>query len=298
MARTAQHVEENKGHKTRSRIATVLTNLVLIASLALLACTAFFTVFLASKDLTFFGYKPYVISSESMAPEYLRYDVVIIKSGGYDQIRKGEVIAFRAKPIDNEPAFHRVVSIAEAGITTKGDANTNVDRDLVTTQNLLGREVFKITILRYLIPMLSTPQGIFFVVVLPVLFLIVLVIFLHQLRMMRIRQVEQSNAQELEDARLAYLSRIAQEGLNGRGGLGVRGESGGHAALDGQDHPVGQQALGSEHDAHDNQSESDNFADYANLVNNADPAHHTDPASHSAGHPPDEPRPEQESAHD
>ncbi|MFT8592831.1 MAG: signal peptidase I [Bifidobacterium sp.] len=295
MARTAQHVEENKGHKTRSRIATVLTNLVLIASLALLACTAFFTVFLASKDLTFFGYKPYVISSESMAPEYLRYDVVIIKSGGYDQIRKGEVIAFRAKPIDNEPAFHRVVSIAEAGITTKGDANTNVDRDLVTTQNLLGREVFKITILRYLIPMLSTPQGIFFVVVLPVLFLIVLVIFLHQLRMMRIRQVEQSNAQELEDARLAYLSRIAQEGLNGQGvlgGLGVHGE------LDGQDNPGGQQALGSDHDAHNSQRESANFADHANLVNNADLANPADPTNHSIGHPPDEPRPEQEPAHD
>lgn len=89
-----------------------------------------------------------VITSESMTPILNIGDIVFIQPARVDDIRVGDVIAFRGSP--STVIIHRVEDILEyPGVTyllTKGDANDVVDQSVgmphITYKNLLGRTLF------------------------------------------------------------------------------------------------------------------------------------------------------------
>ncbi len=86
----------------------------------------------------FSGIKPFVVTSGSMEPAVPTGS--IIYTVGEKVYKKGDVIAFSS---NKESISHRIVGTAQLGpqvyFSTKGDANTLQDGDLVLPQNVYGK---------------------------------------------------------------------------------------------------------------------------------------------------------------
>lgn len=163
-----------KQEKVWQRFVRYTLNLILVLALGLLIFVGVSAARLNKDDAFLACYKPFVISSDSMAPTYLKNGLVLIKQGDFSTIKTGEMIAFKAQALDGKPAFHRVVEITSEGIVTKGDANKIKDSQVVTKQAYLGHEVWHTNITVELLPLLKTPKGIIYLVVLPVILIILL----------------------------------------------------------------------------------------------------------------------------
>jgi len=96
-------------------------------------------------SLGVFSYSPRVILSGSMQPNIDIGDIVIIKEINAEQARVGDVIMF---PLNNMLVTHRVIDIQQKDgkkyFTTKGDGNTEPERDPVIEENVIGKVIMVI----------------------------------------------------------------------------------------------------------------------------------------------------------
>ena len=96
-------------------------------------------------SLGVFSYSPRVILSGSMQPNIDIGDIVIIKEINAEQARVGDVIMF---PLNNMLVTHRVIDIQQKDgkkyFTTKGDGNTEPERDPVIEENVKGKVIMVI----------------------------------------------------------------------------------------------------------------------------------------------------------
>ena len=90
-----------------------------------------------------------------MRPEFDRGSVVVIeridkKYDNYDEIKKGEIIAFR---IEDKVVVHRLVNIVkvddETFYYTKGDANKKIDNYTVEKSDIIGIVKIKVPYIGY-----------------------------------------------------------------------------------------------------------------------------------------------------
>lgn len=95
--------------------------------------------------INIFGYKSYIIKTNSMEPTIGINDVVIAKKVEKKEIKKGDVITFLQ---DGEVITHRITQIDEEGnYTTKGDNNNIEDTFKITYDNIEGKHVLTIPFL-------------------------------------------------------------------------------------------------------------------------------------------------------
>jgi signal peptidase I len=110
-----------------------------LASLALAAAVA---VALAVAVAAAAGVTPHVEASDSMRPLLRAGDVVWLEDVRAAEARVGDVIAF-AHPDRGDTVLHRVVARRRAGdalaFTTRGDANTGVERWSIDAGGVVGR---------------------------------------------------------------------------------------------------------------------------------------------------------------
>lgn len=97
-----------------------------------------------------FGIKPFVVLSGSMEKEIKTGSIVYVNSNiKVEDIKVGDIIAFR---INNGQATHRVISINDnRTFTTKGDANQTEDLTQVKFENYMGKTIFSIPYLGYIV---------------------------------------------------------------------------------------------------------------------------------------------------
>ena len=89
------------------------------------------------------------VGSGSMSPTYDRGDAVIYQKTKIDDIKIGEILAFKKS---NKVITHRIVNIEKNNkyiIYTKGDANKNIDSRTVNEQEVLGIVKYRIKYLGY-----------------------------------------------------------------------------------------------------------------------------------------------------
>ena len=99
-----------------------------------------------------FGIRPYVVYSGSMEPGIRTGAVVFTKEGSFSP-KKGDIITFR---IDDTVVTHRVTENRNGICTTKGDANKTADPVSVKESQIIGRVVFSLPYLGYVIHFLRT----------------------------------------------------------------------------------------------------------------------------------------------
>lgn len=96
------------------------------------------------------GIRTYAVTSGSMEPDIPTASLVFVKNTSFENLKKGDVITFLIA--DNQTATHRIISVdkKEKKFTTKGDANEQADNKSVSYENVVGKVIFHIPYLGYL----------------------------------------------------------------------------------------------------------------------------------------------------
>ena len=174
-----------KQNEKRKRTKQIVKKLLFVIIIILL-----YNIFLITKSTldktdakSMFGYRAYVITTNSMEPELKKDDVVVIKKAKADNLKQGDIITFKQ---NGETITHRIVQIddIEDGklYITKGDNNNVQDEQGLRFDQIEGKLVIKIPQLGKMVA--SFKNGIIIVLVL----LISAIIYLN-----RITAKERSN---------------------------------------------------------------------------------------------------------
>ncbi len=127
---------------------------------------------------SFYIYKAYLISTESMEPELKKGDAIIIKKVAEDQLRVNDIVTFK---INGEIITHRIVRIddvnSEKFYITKGDNNNVEDPDELRFSDIEGKQIIKIPHLGNIVAGLK--NGIVIILVV----LIALIMYLNRIEM-------------------------------------------------------------------------------------------------------------------
>lgn len=121
----------------------------------------------------------YVVLSGSMSPTFEAGDAIIVRETPPSELEKGDVITYRGTDSTSQPnrVTHRIVGVVEQDdstyFETKGDANEEVDQQLVPAEDVIGHVVFAIPLIGYVISFASSDAGLLAFVVVPSLLLIV-----------------------------------------------------------------------------------------------------------------------------
>ncbi len=166
-----------KAKKIFTVMMSVLSALVFIFGLVIFASVLNAS---AGKVPSVFGFSLLQVTSGSMEPEYMTGSVVLVKQVDVEELKCGDVISFYSadSAIEGKVNTHRIVNIeysfgsGEPIFTTKGDANDAPDSKKVWSGSVIGRVVYDLgTVSGSVISVFKNPNVIFFVIVLPLIFI-------------------------------------------------------------------------------------------------------------------------------
>jgi len=109
-----------------------------------------------------FGYGGAVVLSGSMEPELSVGDLIIVKED--TSLKEKDIIVFQD---GRSLVVHRIVSMTEDTIVTKGDAN-NVEDHPISIEDVKGEMVFSVPFVGKLVNALKTPVGVVLTLILAI----------------------------------------------------------------------------------------------------------------------------------
>ncbi len=110
------------------------------------------------------GYRLYVVHTGSMVPA-LRPGDAVLAAPAPSSVRPGEVVTFTVLSGPDSVVTHRVVSVADGLVSTKGDANRTPDPWTLHLSQVVGTAAAFLPHAGYLLVYLKQPQGLASVVV-------------------------------------------------------------------------------------------------------------------------------------
>ena len=125
---------------------------------------------MAKDTKAFLGVSLYIVQSGSMEPAMKTGSLAIVRSTEADILAAGDVITF--KDADSGKLItHRITGVNILGdsyeFITKGDANENVDQTAVAPADIIGKVMFSIPLIGYLLNIAQTKTGLLFMVMVP-----------------------------------------------------------------------------------------------------------------------------------
>ena len=121
--------------------------------------------------LYIFGIVPYVVLSGSMEPTIGTGSVCFInKNANIENIKEKDIIAFKLR--DGTLVTHRAIKVDNSGIITKGDNNKVADSNVVNKENFVGKNLFWIPKVGYVVKAFQTTKGKIIAVAIIVLLLV------------------------------------------------------------------------------------------------------------------------------
>lgn len=157
------------GHGLR----TVLGVLQVAAALVLLGLIG---ALLAGTLPGFAGAESFVVYSGSMAPTIDAGDLTVVAPARPAQLRPADVISYRVAARPEVIVTHRLIGVEQDDdgrllFETKGDANNAVDQVYVDESAVLGRVLYSVPKIGYLVDFTWRPEGKLLLIVLPALLL-------------------------------------------------------------------------------------------------------------------------------
>lgn len=141
--------------KTLCRVLRLTLFTVLVAALLGVFYPAAAKAFFGQKNSAFFGFSSSVVLTGSMSPAIEPNDIVLCRrQSGYFV---GDIITFEA---NGSSVTHRIVSVGEDGMRTKGDANNTEDAQPIKQSRVIGKVILVIPRLGAAVGFLKTPLGI------------------------------------------------------------------------------------------------------------------------------------------
>lgn len=150
----------------------VLTVFVLL--FVLVVCLQRFS----NNEISLFSYRMFTVVSGSMEPEYNIGDVLISKETDPSKIKRGDDVSYlgTSGTFKDKVVTHRVVKVdhdvdGKLIFHTKGLANL-VEDPIVYEDQLYGVVVYEAKIISFIYKCVSTPNGMFVFIVIPILYII------------------------------------------------------------------------------------------------------------------------------
>ncbi len=139
--------------KIARKIFFVIISIILVLLVAYNVYRVVSTKILKKDITTINGYTVLEVVSGSMEPTIYKGDMIVIDTK-VKEYHKGDIITF----YDSEGSFvtHRIVSINETEMITKGD-NNNTNDEATSTSKIVGKYVFKINKGQKILSMLKNP---------------------------------------------------------------------------------------------------------------------------------------------
>lgn len=123
------------------------------------------------------GMQSFVVLSGSMSPKFPTGSIVYSKT--MDEYNNNDVITFKNN--SGQIVTHRIVNTINKNnafqYVTKGDANETADKALVSQRDVIGKIIFFVPYLGFLVSFLKTSLGISLFIILPATMFIVLEIW-------------------------------------------------------------------------------------------------------------------------
>jgi len=116
------------------------------------------------------NYKILIVQSGSMEPAIHTGSIVVTKPEAHYQV--GDIITFGTISKTKAPTTHRIYSIDNGKYITKGDANEDPDMSPITANKIIGKVLFSVPYIGYLIDFARRPLGFMLIIGLPALLLI------------------------------------------------------------------------------------------------------------------------------
>jgi signal peptidase len=106
-----------------------------------------------------------IVKSGSMEPTIRTGGIVAIKPS--DDYKVGDIITFGIDTKDSIPTTHRIVSINGSSFYTKGDANQEEDTEAVPRDIVIGKVLFTIPYVGYVLDFARQPKGFIALIAIP-----------------------------------------------------------------------------------------------------------------------------------
>ncbi len=126
--------------KVISIVFTILTLTILILSI------------FSYNHTSLFGFRIYKVMTGSMEPTIKISDTILIKKS--NNYKKNDIVTY--KDSSNEYVTHRIISVNNDSIITKGDAN-NTEDNPIKEKEIIGKMIFKISMLGFIVYLLNKP---------------------------------------------------------------------------------------------------------------------------------------------
>ena len=111
-----------------------------------------------------------VVLSGSMEPQIKTGSVVMTKPAS--EYAVGDIITFGPYSKTKAPTTHRITEINNGTYTTKGDANNAPDARQISQKDIIGKVMFDVPYLGYIISFVRKPLGFLLILIIPALVIV------------------------------------------------------------------------------------------------------------------------------
>lgn len=186
--------------KVLNLIETILiVIIVLVCLVSILQSTLF-------QNKNIFGYRTYVIASNSMYPILKYGDVVLVKEVDFNSIKKGDVITYYGKEgeVKDKIITHEVIDILTENETTvlktKGKANTGID-PYVYQDQVYGKFTYRFIVISFLSKIIRDKIGFVICILVPfsILFILELIAVAKEIKRKTLEDLMQKQLNNLSE---------------------------------------------------------------------------------------------------
>lgn len=115
-----------------------------------------------------FETRVFIDNSNSMWPKIKAGSVILAKKT--NTYKKGDIITFQSDPISTTHRIYKIINRdGKDFFVTKGDQNDALDSYLVSQEKIIGKVIYIIPYLGYLLTVLKTKLGLYLFIFLPTL---------------------------------------------------------------------------------------------------------------------------------
>lgn len=192
-------------------IGRVVTVLILLFAICVMVFTII-SVNTVDRDAGIFGYKPFIVLSDSMKDTFEVGDIAVSRSVDPETLQPGDIVSFRSIDPNNfgEVVTHKIREITTyegaPAFVTYGTTTQVNDAYPVPFEQVIGQYVFRLPKMGYFFQFLKSPAGYVTLILIPFLLLIVIqaVRFIRLMRQYRSEQQAELEAQQakLQEERL------------------------------------------------------------------------------------------------
>ena len=132
-------------------VYTIVRKIFIYCLSVFIVVAAIFFAASRSPNKSLFGFRYYIVLTDSMVPEFSSGDMVFVKRTGAEKIKEGDIITFNPSSGSDAYLTHRVTKkipdYENTGVTcfkTKGDANNTEDSFLIDESRVIGKVQFHV----------------------------------------------------------------------------------------------------------------------------------------------------------